>query len=176
MKHVLIEPFTKEKIREFRTGDTVFITGTIYTARDAAHARIVEMLNEGEKPPFDIKNAIVYYVGPTPARPGMPSGSAGPTTSYRMDSYTPRMLDEGMLGMIGKGRRSDEVKASISEHGAVYMAAVGGAAALIAQSIVSSEVIAFEELGTEAVRKLRVENMPVIVALDAAGRDIYDRE
>ncbi len=144
MKHVLTEPFTKEKIKEFRTGDTVLITGTIYTARDAAHGRIIEMLDAGEPPPFDIENAIVYYVGPTPARPGMPSGSAGPTTGCRMDSYTPRMLEEGMLGMIGKGRRSDEVKAAVSEHGAVYMAAVGGAAALIAQCIVSSEVIALK--------------------------------
>ncbi|MGI6767379.1 MAG: Fe-S-containing hydro-lyase [Lentihominibacter sp.] len=175
MKHVLTEPFTKEKIKKFRTGDTVLITGTIYTARDAAHGRIIEMLDAGETPPFDIENAIVYYVGPTPARPGMPSGSAGPTTSYRMDSYTPKMLEEGMLGMIGKGRRSDEVKAAVSEHGAVYMAAVGGAAALIAQSIKSSEVIAFEDLGAEAVRRLQVKDMPVIVALDATGEDIYER-
>ena len=173
MNHKLTEPFTKEKIKDFKAGDSVLITGTIYTARDAAHKRITEMLDRGEELPFALQNAIIYYVGPTPAREGYPIGAAGPTTSYRMDAYAPRLLDMGQLAMIGKGQRNEDVKAAAVRNGAVYFAAIGGAAALIARSIKSSEVIAFEELGAEAVRKLYVEDFPVTVALDSQGGDIY---
>lgn len=173
MERIITEPYTKEKFAELRTGDRVLLTGTIYAARDTAHRKLVELLDAGGKLPFDIENAIIYYMGPTPARPGYPSGSAGPTTSYRMDSFTPRLLAEGLIGMIGKGPRNDEVKASAKAEGAVYFAAIGGAGALIAQSIKESEVVAFAELGTEAIRKIEVENMPLVVALDAEGNDIY---
>lgn len=175
MQHSISEPYTKEKFAELRTGDTVLLTGTIYAARDTAHRRLVEMLEKGEPLPFDLENAVIYYMGPTPAKPGYPSGSAGPTTSYRMDSFTPRLLAEGLIGMIGKGPRNDEVKASAKSEGAVYFAAIGGAAALIAQSIKESEAVAFEELGTEAIRRIRVEKMPLVVALDSEGKDIYSR-
>lgn len=173
MKHKIRGPFTKDKFRELKTGDTVLLTGTIYSARDAAHKRLCEMLDRGEALPIDLKDSVIYYTGPTPARPGKASGSAGPTTSYRMDSYTPPLLAEGISAMIGKGPRSEAVRKSAVEHGAVYFAAIGGAAALIAQSIICSEVVAFEDLGAEAVRKLEVEDMPLIVALDADGVDIY---
>ena len=173
MEHILREPFYKEKVREYRAGDCVRVTGTIYTARDAAHRRITEMLGRGEKPPFDIENSIIYYVGPTPAKPGMPIGSAGPTTSYRMDAYAPTLLDLGQLAMIGKGQRSDEVKAAAVRNGAVYFAAIGGAAALMAKHIKKAEVIAFEDLGAEAVRKLYVEDLPLTVVIDCMGGDLY---
>ena len=175
MKHVIKEPFTKDKLRNLKVGDSVLLTGTIYAARDAAHKRLVEMIKGGEELPLDIENQIIYYAGPTPARPGHPIGSAGPTTSYRMDSFTPTLLRLGLSGMIGKGPRNEEVKQCAKETGAVYFAAIGGAAALISQSIKSAEVIAFEELGTEAIRRLYVEDMPLIVACDAAGGDIYLR-
>ena len=173
MQHVITEPYTKEKFAELRTGDTVLLTGTIYAARDTAHRKLVELLDAGRELPFDIKDAIIYYMGPTPARPGYPSGSAGPTTSYRMDKFTPALLGEGLLGMIGKGPRGAEVKECAKAKGAVYFAAIGGAAALIAQCIRSSEVVAFAELGTEAIRKIQVEKMPLVVALDSKGNDIY---
>ncbi|MDO4176763.1 MAG: Fe-S-containing hydro-lyase [Bacillota bacterium] len=173
MQHVITEPYTKEKFSKLRTGDTVLLTGTIYAARDTAHRKLTEMLERGEELPFDIENSVIYYMGPTPAKPGYPSGSAGPTTSYRMDGFTPRLIKEGLIGMIGKGPRSDEVKQSATAMGAVYFAAIGGAAALIAQSIRSSEIVAFEELGTEAVREIQVEKMPLVVALDSEGNDIY---
>ena len=147
MEHRLQEPFTKEQVKNFKAGDRVLVTGTIYTARDAAHKRIVELLQKGEEPPFAIENSIVYYVGPTPAKPGHPIGSAGPTTSYRMDAYAPTLLDLGQLAMIGKGQRSDEVKEAVVRNGAVYLAAIGGAAALMARQIKSAEVIAFDDLG-----------------------------
>ena len=150
MEHRLQEPFTKEQVKHFKAGDRVLVTGTIYTARDAAHKRIVELLQKGEEPPFDIENSIVYYVGPTPAKPGHPIGSAGPTTSYRMDAYAPRLLDLGQLAMIGKGQRSDEVKEAVVRNGAVYLAAIGGAAALMARQIKSAEVIAFDDLNPQA--------------------------
>lgn len=175
MIHELAEPFTKDKFKELKTGDTVLLTGTVYSARDAAHKRLCEMLGSGEALPVELRDSVIYYMGPTPARPGRPSGSAGPTTSYRMDSYTPALLAEGVSAMIGKGPRSESVKRSAKEQGAVYFAAIGGTAALIAQSIVSSEVVAFEDLGTEAVRRLKVKKMPLIVALDVSGRDIYER-
>ena len=173
MEYRLTEPFTKDKIRDYRAGDKVLITGTIYTARDAAHKRITEMLRRGEKPQFEIENSIIYYVGPTPAKPGMAIGSAGPTTSYRMDAYAPELLDMGQLAMIGKGQRSEEVRSAVVRNGAVYFAAIGGAAALMARQIKRAEVIAFDDLGAEAVRKLYVEDFPVTVVLDSQGGDLY---
>lgn len=173
MEYRLAEPFTKEKVREYRVGDRVLVTGTVYTARDAAHKRIVEMLERGEKPPFEIENSMVYYVGPTPAKLGHPIGSAGPTTSYRMDAYAPTLLDLGQLAMIGKGQRSEAVMDAVVRNGAVYFAAIGGAAALMAKQIRSAEVIAFDDLGAEAVRKLYVEDMPLTVVLDSHGGNLY---
>ena len=175
MEYRLTEPFTKDKVNNFREGDKVYITGTVYTARDAAHKRITEMLERGEEVPFAIENSIIYYVGPTPAKPGRPIGSAGPTTSYRMDAYAPKLLDLGQLAMIGKGQRSAEVKEAVVRNGAVYLAAIGGAAALMARQIKSAEVIAFDDLGAEAVRKLYVEDFPLTVVLDSAGGDLYEQ-
>ena len=166
-------PITKEKLAALRAGDRVLITGTIYTARDQAHKRICEALDRGDELPFEIEGSIIYYVGPTPAPPGRPIGSAGPTTSYRMDPYAPRLLDLGQYAMIGKGPRSEEVNEAVVRNGAVYFAAIGGAAALISKSVKSAEVIAFEDLGAEAVRRLEVEDMPVIVAVDSLGTDLY---
>lgn len=167
------EPFTKDKIKGLKAGNSVLLTGTIYTARDAAHKRITEMLERGENLPFALEDSAIYYVGPTPAKEGMPIGSAGPTTSYRMDAYAPALLDLGQTVMIGKGQRNEDVKAAVLKNGAVYLAAIGGAAALMAKSIKSSEVIAFDDLGAEAVRKLYVEDFPVTVILDANGGDLY---
>lgn len=175
MKHYMREPFTKDKVKGFKAGDTVYITGNVYTARDAAHKRITEMIERGEKPPFEIENSIVYYVGPTPARPGNPIGSAGPTTSYRMDAYAPKLMDLGQLMMIGKGLRSGEVIDSALKNGAVYCCAIGGAAAVMAQCVKKSEVIAFEDLGAEAVRKLYVEELPVTVVFDTEGGNLYEK-
>ena len=180
-------PLSDDHIRELRAGDIVYLTGTIYTARDAAHARMQEALrrsgdvfSESEPEaglvaslPFDIRGSIIYYMGPSPARPGRVIGSAGPTTSGRMDAYTPQLLDLGLKGMIGKGRRTEEVREAIVRNGAIYFAAVGGAGALLSKSIVSSEVIAYDDLGTEAIRRLEVRNFPVIVAIDCEGNDIY---
>lgn len=173
MEYRLTEPFTKEKVKNFRAGDKVLVTGTIYTARDAAHKRITEMLDRGENVPFAIENSIIYYVGPTPAKPGQPIGSAGPTTSYRMDAYAPRLLDLGQLAMIGKGQRNEAVMDAVVRNGAVYLAAIGGAAALMARQVKSSEVIAFDDLGAEAVRRLYVEDLPLTVVLDSAGGNLY---
>ena len=167
------EPFTKDKIKGLKAGDSVLLTGTIYTARDAAHKRITEMLERGENLPFALEDSAIYYVGPTPAKEGMHIGSAGPTTSYRMDAYAPALIDLGQTVMIGKGQRNEDVKAAVLKNGAVYLAAIGGAAALMAKSIKSSEVIAFDDLGAEAVRKLYVEDFPVTVILDANGGDLY---
>jgi len=166
-------PLDQELLKNLRAGDEVLISGTIYTARDAAHKRMIELLNEGKPLPFDIRGQIIYYVGPCPAPPGKVIGSAGPTTSGRMDAYTPRLIEMGLKGMIGKGARSREVIEAMKRHGAVYFGAVGGAAALIASCIKKSEIIAFEDLGTEAVRRLEVENMPCIVIIDALGNDLY---
>lgn len=174
MEKMLVYPYDKEKLKELKAGDSVLISGTVYTARDAAHKRIVEMIEKGEKPPFEIEGSMIYYVGPTPAKPGKVIGSAGPTTSYRMDSYAPLLLDLGQAAMIGKGQRSEEVKEAAVRNGAVYFAAIGGAAALIAESVRSAEVIAFEDLGAEAVRKLEVENFPAVVVIDAYGNDYYE--
>ncbi|WP_347452069.1 Fe-S-containing hydro-lyase [Acetoanaerobium noterae] len=166
-------PLTDEIISNLKSGDEVLISGTIYTARDAAHKKLVDSINSGENLPFDIKNAIIYYVGPSPKKPGDVIGSAGPTTSYRMDAYTPTLLDLGLKGMIGKGSRNKNVVESIKKNHAVYFAAIGGAGALISSTIKSSEVIAYEELGPEAVHKLTVENFPAIVVLDSNGNDLY---
>ena len=166
-------PFEKEKLKDLKAGDSVLISGTIYTARDEAHKRIVEMIRRGEELPFEIRDAVIYYAGPAPARPGQVIGSVGPTTSYRMDPYAPVLLDLGLSGMIGKGPRSPEVKDAVVRNGAVYFAAIGGAAALIARSVISAEVIAFEDLGAEAVRKLRVRDFPATVAIDSLGNDQY---
>ena len=172
-QHINI-PLTKEKLNNLHAGDYVYITGTIYTARDAAHKRMYEAFLKGEGLPFDIRDQIIYYMGPSPARAGRPIGSAGPTTASRMDKYTPLLLDQGMTGMIGKGKRSQEVKDFMKKNGAVYFAAVGGAGAILSQRIKSSQVIAYEDLGTEAIRKLEVENFPVIVVIDHEGRDLYE--
>ena len=167
-------PITDEVIDTLKAGDFVYITGTIYTARDAAHARLYSTIQNNESIPFELSNNIVYYLGPTPARPGQVIGSAGPTTSSRMDKYTPLLLEQGMKGMIGKGKRSENVRQSVMKNGAVYFAAVGGAGALLSKAIVSSEVIAYEDLGTEAIRKLEVRDFPVIVVIDSKGDNLYE--
>ena len=164
-KHIKA-PLIKEEIEDLKAGDYVYITGTIYTARDAAHKRMDETLDRGERLPIEMDNNVIYYMGPSPAREGKPIGSAGPTTASRMDKYAPRLLDLGLKGMIGKGKRSKEVSDAIVRNGAVYFAAVGGAGALLSKSIIKSEVIAYDDLGTEAIRKLEVENFPSIVVID----------
>ncbi len=166
-------PLRKEDARKLQAGDYVYLTGTIYTARDAAHKRMYEALARGENLPLEMGNNIIYYMGPSPAREGRPIGSAGPTTASRMDKYAPALMDLGLLGMIGKGKRSDAVKEAIVRNGAVYFAAVGGAGALLSRSIKSSEIIAYDDLGTEAIRKLEVEDFPVIVVIDSEGHDLY---
>jgi fumarate hydratase subunit beta len=168
-------PLDEETIKKLKAGDQVFITGVIYTARDAAHKRLVEALDKGEKLPFDLTNQTVYYMGPSPAKPGQVIGSAGPTTSGRMDSYAPRLMAAGIKGMIGKGNRSQAVKDAIKKYKAVYFAAIGGAGALISKSIKKAEVIAYEELGAEAIRRLEVENFPATVINDIYGGDLYEQ-
>lgn len=167
-------PISEEEAVLLKAGDYVLITGTIYTARDAAHKRMQESLDKGEDLPFDIRSNIIYYMGPSPAREGRPIGSAGPTTASRMDKYTPQLLDLGMGAMIGKGKRSQEVIDGIIRNGSVYFAAVGGAGALLSKKILSSEVIAYEDLGTEAIRKLKVEDFPVVVVIDSEGNNLYE--
>lgn len=174
MEKYIKAPLDGEEIKTLKSGDYVYITGTIYTARDAAHKRMYEALKAGEKLPIELKNNVIYYMGPSPAREGRPIGSAGPTTASRMDKYTPDMLDLGLKGMIGKGKRSDAVREAIIRNGAVYFAAVGGAGALLSKSIKSSEVIAYDDLGTEAIRKLEVENFPAIVVIDSEGNNLYE--
>lgn len=177
MRTIRIEtPFTKAKVKTLKAGDAVMITGTIYTGRDAAHARMIHALNAGESLPFDIRDAILYYMGPTPTQPGKVIGSAGPTTSYRMDDFTIPLLEKGLTGMIGKGTRSQEVIREMVKNGAVYFAAIGGAGALISGTIKASEIIAYEDLGTEAIRKLTVENFPAMVVIDSRGSNLYDSE
>ena len=172
-KHITA-PITKETAKSLHAGDYVYVTGTIYTARDAAHKRMDEALDRGEELPIDIKNQAIYYMGPSPAREGRPIGSAGPTTASRMDKYAPNLLDLGLKGMIGKGKRSQAVIDAIVRNGAVYFAAVGGAGALLSRAITSSEVIAYEDLGTEAIRKLTVKDFPAIVVIDAEGNNLYE--
>ena len=167
-------PISDEDAKMLRAGDYVYITGTIYTARDAAHKRMAETLAEGKELPINMKNNIIYYMGPSPAREGRPIGSAGPTTASRMDKYAPDLLDLGLKGMIGKGKHSQAVKDAIIRNGAVYFAAVGGAGAILSQRIKASEVIAYDDLGTEAIRKLEVENFPVIVVIDSEGNNLYE--
>lgn len=167
-------PLTEDFARKLKAGDSVLITGIIYTARDAAHKRLVDALDRGQELPVDIKDQIVYYVGPSPAKPGQPIGAAGPTTSGRMDAYTPRLLAVGLRGMIGKGYRSAEVVDAMKKHGAVYFAATGGAAALIAKAVKKYEVVAYADLGTEAIAKMTVEDFPAIVVIDSEGNNYYE--
>lgn len=174
MNRYINAPISNEDAKELRAGDYVYITGTIYTARDAAHKRMYEALLSGENLPIDMNNNIIYYMGPSPAREGRVIGSAGPTTSSRMDKYAPRLLDLGLKGMIGKGKRSQQVTDAIMRNGAVYFAAVGGAGALLSKCIKESEVIAYDDLGTEAIRRLYVEDFPVIVVIDCEGNNIYE--
>ncbi|MDR3161931.1 MAG: Fe-S-containing hydro-lyase, partial [Spirochaetaceae bacterium] len=175
MEHRISLPLTKEKAASLAAGDQVYLSGTVYTARDAAHKRLIELLDAGQPLPFPLEDAVIYYVGPTPAAPGQIIGSAGPTTSYRMDAYAPRLLDLGVRGMIGKGKRSAEVVEAIQRAGAVYFGAIGGAGALLSECIKAAEIIAFPDLGTEAVRRLRVEDFPVVVVIDRHGNNLYQR-
>ena len=174
MEQHIKAPIEKDDIRKLKAGDYVYLSGTIYTARDAAHKRMQETLDKGEALPLEMAHNVIYYMGPSPAREGRPIGSAGPTTASRMDKYAPTLLDMGLSGMIGKGKRSDVVKEAIVRNGAVYFAAVGGAGALLSQSILSSEVIAYDDLGTEAIRKLEVRDFPVIVVIDSEGSNLYE--
>lgn len=174
MEKYIKAPVSKEEAKKLKAGDYVYITGKIFTARDAAHKRLFEALEKGLELPISIKDNIIYYLGPSPAREGKVIGSAGPTTSSRMDKYTPALLDLGMVGMIGKGKRSEEVKKSLVKNGGVYFAAVGGAGALLSKCIKKATVIAYEDLGTEAIRELEVENLPVIVVMDSYGNNLYE--
>ena len=173
MEYHLTAPFDGEKLKQLRSGDMVYITGTIYVARDAAHKRMQEALDRGDDLPVDIKGQTIYYMGPSPAREGRPIGSAGPTTASRMDKYAPKLLDLGLCGMIGKGKRAQAVKDAIVRNGAVYFAAIGGAGALLSKAITASEVVAYEDLGTEAIRKLEVKDFSAIVVIDSTGDDLY---
>ncbi|MDD6527493.1 MAG: Fe-S-containing hydro-lyase [Oscillospiraceae bacterium] len=172
-KKIVKVPLSKEDAKSLKTGDYVYLTGTIYSARDAAHKRMSEALANGEKLPLDVEGNVIYYMGPSPAREGRPIGSAGPTTSGRMDPYAPQLLDLGLRGMIGKGKRTNEVRDAVVRNGAVYFAAVGGAGALLSHCIKSSEVIAYDDLGPEAIRKLEVEELPAVVVMDSTGDDLY---
>lgn len=174
MDRYINTPLDNKTAKTLKAGDYVYITGTIYTARDAAHKRMDETLNRNERLPIDVNGNIIYYMGPSPAREGRPIGSAGPTTATRMDKYAPRLLDMGLIGMIGKGKRQKPVVDAIIRNGAVYFAAVGGAGALLAQRIIKSEVVAYDDLGTEAIRKLEVKDFPVIVVIDSDGNNLYE--
>lgn len=174
MKKIIQVPLTKEETEQLKAGDYVYLTGTIYTARDAAHKRMYESMKKGETLPIKLEGNVIYYLGPSPAREGQVIGSAGPTTSSRMDKYTPDMLDAGLKGMVGKGKRSPEVIEAMKRNHAVYFAAVGGAGALLAQCIKEAEVVAYDDLGTEAIRKLRIEELPAIVVIDKEGNNLYE--
>ena len=167
-------PLTREDVRGLKAGDSCLITGVIYTARDAAHKRLCELLDKGQPLPVDMENAIIYFVGPTPAKPGQAIGSAGPTTSYRMDAYSPALIAAGQTGMIGKGKRGPEVVAAMKEHGAVYFGAIGGCGALLSKCIKKAEIVAYEDLGAEAIRRLEVEDFPVVVIIDSEGNNLYE--
>ena len=167
-------PMSRETARTLKAGDSVLLSGVIYTARDAAHKRLCELVEAGKPLPMDVEGSVIYFVGPTPAKPGEVIGSAGPTTSYRMDAYSPTMIALGQTGMIGKGKRSAEVIAAMKEHGAVYFGAIGGCGALLSRCIKKAEVIAYEDLGAEAIRRLEVENFPVVVIIDAEGNNLYE--
>ncbi|MCR5268990.1 MAG: Fe-S-containing hydro-lyase [Lachnospiraceae bacterium] len=173
MEKYIQAPMSAEQAKDLKAGDFVYISGTIYSARDAAHKRMYESLQKGEALPFDLKNNVIYYLGPSPAREGRVIGSAGPTTAGRMDKYTPLLLDQGLTGMIGKGKRTEAVKEAMIKNGAVYFAAIGGAGALLSKCITASEVIAYDDLGTEAVRKMEVKDFPAIVVMDAEGNCLY---
>ena len=175
MEKKITTPLTIEKTRDLHCGDNVLISGVIYTGRDAAHKRLCELLAEGKELPIDVTDAIIYYVGPAPAQPGQVIGSAGPTTSYRMDAYAPALLDIGLKGMIGKGKRSAEVVESMKKNGAVYFGAIGGAGALLAKCIKKAEVVAYEDLGAEAIRRLEVEDLPAVVIIDSEGNNLYEQ-
>ena len=167
-------PLTREAVRDLKAGDSCLITGVIYTARDAAHKRLCELLDKGQPLPVDMENAIIYFVGPTPAKPGQAIGSAGPTTSYRMDAYSPALIAAGQTGMIGKGKRGLEVVSAMKEHGAVYFGAIGGCGALLSKCIKKAEIVAYEDLGAEAIRRLEVEDFPVVVIIDSEGNNLYE--
>jgi fumarate hydratase subunit beta len=169
----LVTPLDDQSVERLKIGDRVLLSGYVYSARDAAHKRLIDLLDRGEQLPFDVKGQVIYFVGPTPARPGRPIGSAGPTTSSRMDKYSPRLIAQGLKGMIGKGFRSPEVIEAMKKYKAVYFAAVGGAGALLAQRIKESEIVAYEDLGPEAIRRLNLDNFPVIVVNDCRGNDLY---
>jgi fumarate hydratase subunit beta len=175
MEHYVNLPLTEEKAKMLRAGDTVYLTGEVYTSRDAGHKRMVELLEKGEKLPFDPMNATIYYVGPSPGKPGQVIGSAGPTTSGRMDAYAPTLLGVGVRGMIGKGARAPEVVEAMKKYTGVYFGAIGGAGALLARCIKKSELIAWEDLQSEALRRLWVENMPLVVVIDSQGNDLYEQ-
>ncbi|GFZ32813.1 hydro-lyase, Fe-S type, tartrate/fumarate subfamily, beta region [Clostridium zeae] len=174
MEKKIIMPLTDEKVLDLKAGDTVLISGTIYAARDAAHKKLIELIENNKELPIDVKDSVIYYVGPTPAKPGEVIGSAGPTTSYRMDSYTSQLLNLGLKGMIGKGLRNNEVVESIIKNKAVYFGAIGGAGALISKCVKKNEIIAYEELGAEAIRRLEVEDLPVVVIIDSKGNNLYE--
>ena len=167
-------PLTREAARNLKAGDSCLISGVIYTARDAAHKRLCELVAEGKELPLDVKDAIIYFVGPTPAKEGQAIGSAGPTTSYRMDAYSPTLIQQGLTGMIGKGKRGPEVVAAMREHGAVYFGAIGGCGALLSKCIKKAEIVAYEDLGAEAIRRLEVEDFPAIVIIDSEGDNLYE--
>ena len=175
MERNITLPITRETARTIRSGESCLLTGVIYTARDAAHKRLVELVEKGEPLPFDIKDAPIYYVGPTPAKPGRVIGSAGPTTSYRMDAYSPTLIAQGETGMIGKGKRGPEVVEAMKKYGAVYFAAIGGAGALLSSCIKKAEIVCYEDLGAEAVRRLEVENLPVVCVIDCEGNNLYEQ-
>ena len=174
MAKYITAPLTKEQARSLRAGESVYLSGSVYTARDAAHKRLCELVEQGKPLPFPIEGAVIYYVGPSPARPGQAIGSAGPTTSYRMDAYAPTLLRLGELGMIGKGKRSPAVVEAMRETGAVYFGAIGGAGALLSQCVKSAQLICYEDLGAEAVRRLEVENLPLTVVIDSQGNNLYE--
>ncbi len=167
-------PMSREEARQLKAGDSVLLSGVIYTARDAAHKRLCELADQGKALPMDVKDAVIYFVGPTPAKPGEVIGSAGPTTAYRMDAYSPTMIQLGLTGMIGKGKRSEAVVNAMKEYGAVYFGAIGGCGALLSRCIKKAEVIAYEDLGAEAIRRLEVENFPAVVIIDSEGNNLYE--
>lgn len=174
MEKRITTPLTEEKVKDLRAGDSVLISGVIYTSRDAGHKRLVDLIEAGKKLPIDVKDAIIYYVGPTPTKPGQAFGSGGPTTSYRMDPYAPKLLDIGLKGMIGKGLRSTEVIESMKKNKAVYFGAIGGAAALIGKSVQKAEIVCYEDLGAEALRRLEVKDFPAVVVIDSEGNNLYE--
>lgn len=167
-------PLTRERARSLKAGDSCLISGVIYTARDAAHKRLCQLVEEGKPLPMELENSIIYFVGPTPAKPGQAIGSAGPTTSYRMDAYSPMLIERGLTGMIGKGKRGAEVVAAMGEYGAVYFGAIGGCGALLGKCVKKAEIVAYEDLGAEAIRRLEVENFPAIVVIDSQGNNLYE--